>query len=114
MGGLRRYLELQAQAIPEVAGEHAGRIESLQDIEHLSDEAGRCAKLVGEIVEVEAQIARFVEGVDQVGADEPLGGIGDDHVELLGQIVGERQAGGDIVFEVGILAAEGVVCARAQ
>src|SRR5262249_56360402 len=62
----------------------------------------------------EGERGGFVECVDRVGADEPLGGIGEDHVELLGQIVGERQAGGEIVFEIGFLAAKGVVSARAQ
>ena len=49
-----------------------------------------------------------------MGADQPLGGIGDDDLQLLGQVIRQRAAGGDEVLEIGVLAAERVVaCAAA-
>ena len=80
-------LELQRQAFGQVAREHARRVEALQHVQHLVDQPGRRTELVSEVLEVDPQIAGFVHGVNEMGADQPLGGIGDDDMQLLGQIV---------------------------
>jgi hypothetical protein len=102
-------LELQRQAFGEVAREHARRIEALQLLQHLLDERIRRTELLRQIVEVALQVARLVHHVDEVSADQPLGGLRDQHLQLLVEMVCKRAAGRHEVLEVSVLAAERVV-----
>ena len=77
-------LELQRQAFGQVAREYSRRVEALQHAQHLVDQPGRRAELVGKVAEIDPQIAGLVDRVDQMGADQPFGRIRDDDVQLFG------------------------------
>ena len=107
-------LELQRETFRQVAREYARRVEALQHLQNLFDQPGRSPELFGKVAKIEPQITGLVDRVNQMGADQPFGRIRDDDVQLLGQIVGQRQACRNEILQVGVLAAEGIVRTRSQ
>ncbi len=69
--------QLQTQALGQVAGEDAGRIEPLQLHQHRIDHIRAAAELFAQLTEIRLDIAGAVEAVEQGKGDDPLGGIGD-------------------------------------
>ena len=74
MAGSSRSLgfELQRQAFGQIARADADRIEALQHAQHRLDILDLGAQPVGDFVEIGAQIARFVDAVDQGQADQAV------------------------------------------
>ena len=92
--------ELDRQAFVEIARAYAGRIEALQDGEHRFDFRQRRAELLRHGRKIAGEIAGLVDQIDEVLADHAPHRIADREHELLGEMIGERDLGGDEGFEI--------------
>ena len=97
-------LELEREAFGERAREHPGRLEALHAHEHALDALGGGAEPLGDLGDRTDEISRFVQGVDQRGADEALGRVGEEDRGLALEMVAKGHGFGDIGLEVGGLA----------
>lgn len=68
-----QVLELQRQALAHVAGEDADRLEALQHRQGLFDQCEGAAQTIGKLDDVEAQVAAFINRVDQDLGDGVVG-----------------------------------------
>lgn len=99
--------QLQRQALGQRPGADTGRIEALQNTEDPIDHSRRSGELAFDIGEVDMQVSRLIDGIDEVLGNEPLGWIGDGERHLLGQVFAQRDVGGRKGFEIGVLDIEG-------
>ena len=65
--------QLQAQALGDVARENARGLEPLQPGQHRLDPLRRAAQALGDLAELKAQVAAFVDAVDQDLGDGAVG-----------------------------------------
>ena len=77
---------MQCQTFSQIPGEHACRIKGLKRFECFVDELDRGAKPLGEIVEIAAHIAVFIDHIDDVVANKPLGGIAYGNLKLAHEV----------------------------
>ena len=80
-GGHRRIeavalLELQGQALGEIARADARRIEALQDAEHRLDLVHSGAEFFRRGFKIAAEVAGLVDEIDEILADHPLRRVG--------------------------------------
>ena len=105
--------QLQSQALRQRAGEHAGRIERLQRGEDLLDHLQRRPELFGDGSEIGArQVARVIDHVDEVLADQALDRILQHERHLRAQVLAERDVVGEIGFDVDVVAGGGSALAQ--
>ena len=98
--------ELDREALGEVAGADAGRLEGLDQGERCLDDRERRAEPLGDLGEVGAEIAGLVDLVDERLADQADRRIGGREAELVGEVVGERLLAGDEGFEIVVVGAD--------
>ena len=91
--------QLQAQAFGQGPGSHAGRIESMDDLQHTVHPDDGDAEPVSDLVERLRQVAALVHGVDQAMADQPVDRIRDGEQKLVRQMIVKRRQGCDIALE---------------
>src|SRR6185437_805958 len=93
--------QLQSEALGEVAREDTGRIETLQprqnrcEARRLAAENGRGG---GEFV---AEIAGVVDEVDEIGANQAVGGIAELQPELRDEMIAQRGGARGTLSEAG-------------
>ena len=102
-------LELDGEALREIARAYAGRIEPLHDRQHGLDLGDRRAELFPDHREIAAEVAGLIDHIDQVLPDHAPCGVRDRERELLGEMIGKCGLGRDEGFEivVGVVAAAG-------
>ena len=83
-------------------------------VEHGVDQTGGCAQSLGKFVQVANEVARLIDHMDQVHADQPLDRVGDRQVELLGEMVGQRATRRQHFVEAGTIAVIGIDGPRPQ
>ena len=99
-------LELDGEAFGKIAGADARRVEGLHQGQRALDQIERRIEALGDIGKVGAQIAGFVDLVDEHAADQPHGGIGGGQAELVLEVIGQRLLLGDEGFEIVVLGAD--------
>ena len=85
------FSQLQRQALRQAAGEDAGRVETLQDLQDRLDPFLRTAQGRGQLGQGPGDVARLVQQVDQVQADQPVHWVRQLDCELLQQVLPERR-----------------------
>ncbi|MEY9584643.1 hypothetical protein ABIA15_003400 [Sinorhizobium fredii] len=104
--------QLNGEAFAERAGEDAGRIELLQ---HEKDARHICrarSKPCRRFSDLRMQIARFVELVDEMLGNQPVGGGGKRKCDLLEQRLAQGLPAGDEIVEIISLAVVAAAGAR--
>jgi hypothetical protein len=93
-------LELDGETLGEVAGADPGRLEALHLGQNRLNEGRRGAEAVRDGGRALAQIARLIDGIDDMTADQPLDWVGGGEIELGEQVLVQahvaRQRGGEI------------------
>ncbi len=97
------FLQLDGEALGEIARAHAERFECLQNRKDELDVASLRAKFVGNGIEIAGEIAGLVDHIDQVLADHAAGRIGDRQRQLFGKMIGKGDLGRGVGFEVVIV-----------
>src|SRR5438477_286187 len=75
-------LQLQREAFDEIARQHAGGVEALQDRKSGFAVFARGSETLRQFVEIQAQITRFIDGLDHHFGDEALMGWQRRYAEL--------------------------------
>ena len=70
------------------------------------DQLERAAQALGQRAEVALHVARFVDQIDDLQADQPFGRIGDLDAELLLQMLAQGYVAREALLEVAILVRE--------
>ena len=101
---LLQAAELDEETFAQVAGSDSGRIELLDDLEHVEDlilvglDVSPERQVVDETVDVPAQVAVFVEAADYEGGDRVLSLVETAEAELLHQALGETLLDGKCII----------------
>ena len=98
--------QLDRQAFRKRARKNPKRLAPLHLAQHGLDGSGIGTELLGDLVDLGHQIPALVEVIDEAAGDQPFGGVVYDQVDLIGQMVGQRDLGGHILVDIGRLAAQ--------
>ena len=98
--------ELDREALGEVAGADAGRLERLDQGQRGFGDRERRAEPRGDLADVGAEIAGLVDLADDRLADQTDRRVGGGDAELVGEMVGERLLAGDEGFEIVVVGAD--------
>jgi len=93
-------LELNGNALGQIARAYAGGIECLQYGEHELDVAATGAKLVCNGFDIAGQIAGLVDHIDKILADYAACRVGNRKRHLFGEMISERYLGRGKGFKV--------------
>ena len=99
--------ELDCEALAQIPGTDAGRIEFLQHRQHRFDIPLRGAQPLGGLPEIRRQVAGIVDQIDQILPDHALRRPAERHRELFGEMAAERHLGGDEGFQIVVVVVGG-------
>ena len=101
------FAELDCEALAQIPGADAGRIELLQHRQHRIDVRLRGAQPLGGLPQIRRQIAGIVDQIDQILPDHALRRPAEGHRELFGEVAAERHLGGDKGFQIVVVVVGG-------
>ena len=93
--------QLDGKAFRKRAGADSRGLEGLHEGEHARHGSYLAAEPVGDGVDILAEVAGLVDGIDQVAADQAAHGVGGGEVELALQMLVEGDVAGQPGLEIG-------------
>ncbi len=106
--------ELQGQALGERPGADADRLEPVQHGQNAFNHADGSAQPFRDFITPAFEIARLVDEVDQMIADQAVGRFGNRDMQLAAQMIAQRRLIGGVILQPGAAGLRKTRAARAQ